>query len=232
MPIGVLTDNIMVALGGLLGGALGSRIPEHVKDELNRIFGFAALGIGITLVVKVHSLGAVVLAVILGTLLGALLRLEERVNSFFAGLNERIMKKNRPDDAYMALFSTVLVLSCCSGTGIFGSMNEALTGDSTTILCKAILDFFTVMIFATVLGKFTAIIAIPQMVILLTLFFCAKLILPVMTDIMIADFSAVGGIIELVIAFRILKLTQMKAIDVWPALFLIFPVTELWNAIF
>ena len=232
MPIGVLTDNLMVVLGGLLGGALGSRVPQRIKDGLNLVFGFCAMGIGITLVGKVSALGAVVLSVILGTLVGSALRLEERVNGFFAGLNERLLKKNRPDDAYMSMFCTLLVLSCCSGTGIFGAMNEGLTGDSTTILCKAILDFFTVLIFATVLGKFTAIIAVPQMVILLTLFFCSRLILPVMTDSLTRDFSAAGGIIELIIALRILGLTKMKAIDALPALLLVFPVSALWGMVF
>lgn len=232
MPIGVLTDNLMVILGGLLGGLLGPRISENLKKNLNQLFGFCAIGIGITLVVKVNALGAVVLSMILGTLLGSVLHLEQRVQNVFAKLNQRMLKKSRPDQEYMAQFTTLLVLSCCSGTGIFGSMNEGLSGDSTTILCKAILDFFTVLIFATVLGKFTAIIALPQMAILLTLFFCAKLIMPWMTPPLVADFSAVGGIIELVIGFRILGLSRLQAVDLLPALLLVFPVSILWQMIF
>ena len=52
MPLGVLTDNLMVALGGILGGILKSRISDKLKENLNLAFGVAALGIGITLVVK------------------------------------------------------------------------------------------------------------------------------------------------------------------------------------
>ncbi len=232
MPVGVLTDNLMVALGGLLGGILSSRISDKLKENLNQAFGFAALSIGITLVVKVNTLGPVVLSLILGVLIGATLNLEEHVQGFFAKLNERLLKKAKPGEAYMSLFTTLLVLCCCSGTGIFGSMNEALTGDSTIILCKAILDFFTVMIFATILGKFTAIIALPQMVILLTLFFCAKLIMPGMSEELIRDFSAVGGIIELIIGLRILRLSNLHAIDALPSLILIFPVFYLWRLFF
>lgn len=232
MPIGVLTDNLMVVLGGLMGGILGPRISEDLKKNLNQLFGFCAVGIGITLVVKVNALGAVVLSMIVGTLLGAVLHLGRRVQNVFAKLNQRMMKKAKPDEEYMAQFTTLLVLSCCSGTGIFGAMNEGLSGDSTTILCKAILDFFTVLIFATVLGKFTAVIALPQMVILLTLFFCSKLIMPWMTAPLVADFSAVGGIIELIIGFRILGLSRLQAVDSLPALLLVFPVSILWQMIF
>ena len=232
MPLGVLTDNLMVALGGLLGGILGSRVSDKLKENLNLAFGFVAIGIGVTLVIKVNLLGAVVLSVIFGVLIGTALNLEDHIQGFFAGLNEKILKKAKPEEAYMSRFTTLLVLCCCSGTGIFGSMNEALTGDRTIILCKAILDFFTVMIFATMLGKFTAIIALPQMAILLTLFFSAKLIMPGMSEELIRDFSAVGGIVELMIGFRILRLSKLHAIDALPSLVLIFPISYLWQLIF
>lgn len=229
MPVGVLTNSLMVFLGGLAGGLLGKKLPERIKDGLNQVFGFIALGISITLVVKVYTLGAVVLSVILGTCIGSWLRLEDRVNAFFAGVNARLLKASKPDSEYMSSFSTLLVLCCFSGTGIFGAMNEGLTGDSTIILCKGILDFFTVLIFATVLGKFTSVIALPQIAILLVLFFGAKSIMPLMTDVLTGDFSAVGGIIQLTISMRILKLSKVKAIDILPALPLVFPISILWN---
>ena len=232
MPYGVLIDNVMVALGGFLGAALGNHLSETFKDRLYQILGYATMAIGITLVIKVQTLGAVILSVILGFCIGSALRLEERVTNFFAGLNQVMMGKNRPDEEYMASFTTILVLCCCSGTGIFGSMNAALTGDHTTILCKAILDFFTVMIFATVLGRFTSVIAVPQMIILLLLFFGAKLIMPFLTDQLISDFTAVGGVIELIIAFRILKLGRVTTVDVLPGLFLVFPISLLWRLVF
>lgn len=232
MPVGVLINNALVALGGILGGMLGPRISENIKENLNQLFGFAALGIGVTLIVKVTALGAVILSLILGTWLGSALQLEIRVQALFSRLNAWLLKKAAPDAEYMSRFSTLLVLCCCGATGIFGSMNEALSGDNTTILCKAILDFFTVMIFATLLGKFTAIIALPQMAILLTVFFFARQIAPWMTAEVMGNFSATGGIIELIIGLRILKLSSMKAIDTLPSLLLIFPVSFLWQLLF
>lgn len=232
MPIGVWIDNIMVAAGGLAGGHLGKYIPERVKESLNHVFGFAATAVGITLIIHLNNLGAVVLSVILGAFLGTLLNLESRVNAFFSRLNARIVRGENLDPSCMSLFATILALSCCSGAGIFGAMNEALTGDRSAILCKAILDFFTIFIFSAKLGTFCAVIALPQAAILGTVFFCAKLIAPLMTPELSGDFSAVGGILELIIAFRIMKLTQMKALDALPSLLLIFPVFYLWKMFF
>jgi len=232
MPTGILINNVAVALGGILGGLIGQKMPKRLVDALNQIMGFVAMGIAIALVVKVHTLGAVVLSVILGTVVGTLLKLDDRIGSFFSKVNGKLFRARTEDEDYIARFSTLLVLCCASGTGVFGSISEGLSGDSTIIICKAILDFTTVLIFASSIGYSCAIIAVPQMAIFLTLFFFAREISPIMTDMLKADFSAVGGIIELVIALRILKLSKFKAIDCIPALFLVFPISYFWNMLF
>ena len=111
MPIGVLTDNAAVLLGGLLGGFLGPRMPESVKRNLNQLFGFAALGIGITLIVKVSTLGGVFLSLVLGTCLGTWLKLGERVDRFFTKLNAWMLKTTEPDEEYIGRFVPLLVLA-------------------------------------------------------------------------------------------------------------------------
>ena len=88
------------------------------------------------------------------------------------------------------------------GAAMVGLADSIMVGHySTTDLAAVNFSnalFFTVMIFATVLGKFTSVIARPLMVILMALFFGAKTLMPLMTDTLSADFSAVGGIIELI----------------------------------
>jgi len=229
MPIGILTDNLMVVLGGFAGSILGARLSEKTKLNMNQLFAFISMAIGVSLIVKVSALGAMALSLVGGFIIGNALKLEQHVNSFFSRLSIKLTKKSAPSAQYMAMFSTLLVLCCCSGTGWFGSINEGLTGDSSTILCKAILDFFTVAIFATVLGRFTALIAIPQAVIFLTLFACAKIIMPLVTVTMMQDFSAVGGVISLIIGFRILKLVEVEVINILPALLLVFPISQFWQ---
>ncbi|WP_262484744.1 undecaprenyl-diphosphate phosphatase, partial [Citrobacter braakii] len=84
-----------------------------------------------------------------------------------------------------------------SGTGIFGSMQEGMTGDPSILIAKAFLDFFTATIFATTLGVAVAVICVPMLLIQLALATCATLILPLTTPAMMADFTAVGGLLLL-----------------------------------
>lgn len=229
VPYGIIVNVLGVFLGGMLGGTIGDKIPQRVKESLTLISAFASMAIGILLTVKIHAMGAVCLALLLGTLIGELLHLEDHVKSGFSRLNVRLMGAAAPDETYMSMFLAVLVLCCTSGTGIFGALNQGMTGDSSVLLAKAILDFFTIMVFATTLGRFCAIIAIPQAIIFLLLFFCAKAIYPVMTDAMIGNFSGVGGVISVITCFRVAKIKDMRLINVLPAMLLVFPITALWD---
>lgn len=231
MPVGIITNIFAVFLGGILGGVIGNRIPERVKESLTLICGFSSLAIGIVLTMRVSTLGVVTLALIFGTVVGELLRLEDRVKNGFAALNRRMLRSSSPDDEYMSMFLAILVLCCTSGTGIFGALNQGMTGDSSVLMAKAVLDFVTVLVFASTLGKFTAVICVPQAVLFFMLFFLAKLIMPLLSDAAIGDFSAIGGVISLITAFRIIKVKDMRIINILPAMILVFPISYLWGLI-
>jgi len=124
------------------------------------------------------------------------------------------------------------VLFCASGTGIFGAMNEGMTGDYSLLMVKSFLDLFTAAIFATALGYTVATLAIPQFIIQAALFFLAVKILPLTTPMMIADFSACGGLIMVATGFRIAGIKNFAVANMLPALFLAMPISALWLRFF
>lgn len=233
MPIGLITDVLSLFIGGLLGGVIGKHIRADMKTALNNTFGFCAMAIGVRLIVKMNSLSAVVLAMVFGAIVGQLLHLEDRVNRGVKAVAPRILKNDHADEAFFAQFCAVAVLFCCSGTGWYGVLNEGFTGDTSIMVTKAILDFFTAIIFAAVLGKLVSYLAVPQLAIFIVLFSVSRLVLPLVSDTMIADFSAVGGIVELATGMRIAGVKRdTKTIDLIPAMILIFPVSALWTTLF
>lgn len=234
MPVGMITDVCSLLVGGLLGGVIGKHISEDMKTALNNIFGFCAVAIGVRLIVRMNSLSAVVLAAVLGMIIGELLHLEDRVNNGVRTAVPKLLKNSEAiDDAYVSLFCAVAVIFCCSGTGWYGILNEGFTGDSSILVTKAILDFFTALIFAAVLGRLISCIALPQLIIYIFLFAISRLVVPYVTDTMIADFSAVGGIVELATGMRIGGIKRdTKVINLIPAMIIIFPISMLWTALF
>ena len=78
MVIGPFINASAVLLGGVFGALLSQCLPERIRVSMTSIFGLASLGIGILLVVKCANLPAMVLATLLGALIGEICLLEKR----------------------------------------------------------------------------------------------------------------------------------------------------------
>lgn len=234
--IGPYVNGTAVAVGGLAGAFFGTKLPERLKTAMPQTFGLASLALGVSMIVKVKYLPAVILALILGALIGEMCKLEKVIGHFGTktkGLVERVFppREGLTQEEFIEKFVAILVLFCASGTGIFGAMNEGMTGDPQILMVKSILDFFTSGIFATALGYAVAIISVPQLMIQLTLAACAAYIMPLTTPAMMGDFSAVGGMIMLATGFRICGVKPFPVANMLPALVLAMPLSYLWSQI-
>lgn len=234
MPIGVIINTIAIFLGGIAGALLGDKLPEKYKEQLNLIFGLCSMGMGISSIVLMKYMPAVVFALIIGTIVGVVLKLGDKVYELCSKLQKvmiRIVPKketNMSETEFLATLITVIVLFCSSGMGIYGSLSEGMTGDSSLLITKSILDFFTAAIFACNLGYIVSLISVPQFVIFTTLFLTASFIVPLTTPDMIADFKACGGFLMVAAGFRILKLKMFPVVDMIPAMILVMPFSWFW----
>ena len=234
MPIGVIINTIAIFLGGIAGALLGDKLPEKYKEQLNLIFGLCSMGMGISSIVLMKYMPAVVFALIIGTIVGFVFKLGDKVYELCSKLQKvmiRIVPKketNMSETEFLATLITVIVLFCSSGMGIYGSLSEGMTGDSSLLITKSILDFFTAAIFACNLGYIVSLIAVPQFVIFTTLFLSACFIVPLTTPDMIADFKACGGFLMVAAGFRILKLKMFPVVDMIPAMILVMPFSWFW----
>lgn len=225
MPLGIIINVTAVVLGALAGSLIKNRMPESLREGLTMISGVASMGMGISTIVLMENMPAVVFSLILGTAIGILIHFGDLIAAG-AGPMQKMM--GMTDEKNAQLLVTVIVLFCASGTGIYGSLVSGMNGDHTILIAKSILDFFTAMIFACTLGRAVALIAVPQAVIMLVLFMLAGVIVPLTNPTMINDFKACGGFIMLATGFRILQLKQFPTADMIPAMILVMPLSWLW----
>lgn len=234
MPIGVIINTVAIFLGGIAGALLGNKLPEKYKEQLNLIFGLCSMGMDISSIVLMKYMPAVVFALIIGTIVGLVFKLGDKVYELCSKLQKvmiRIVPKketNMSETEFLATLITVIVLFCSSGMGIYGSLSEGMTGDSSLLITKSILDFFTAAIFACNLGYIVSLIAVPQFAIFTALFLSASFIVPLTTPDMIADFKACGGFLMVAAGFRILKLKMFPVVDMIPAMILVMPFSWFW----
>jgi len=237
VPVGPYVNGAAVAIGGLAGAFIGTKLPERLRTAMPQTFGLASMGLGISMIIKLQHLPAVILALIVGAIIGEMFHLERKVGEIGSkakGLIEKVFpaREGLSQEEFIEKFVAVLVLFCASGTGIFGAMNEGMTGSPDILYVKSILDFFTSGIFATALGFAVAAVCLPQVAIQILLMFCATWIMPMTNAGMIADFSATGGLIMLATGFRIAGVKPFPVANMLPALFLAMPFSRLWTTFF
>ncbi|EAB8439002.1 DUF554 domain-containing protein, partial [Salmonella enterica subsp. enterica serovar Bardo] len=192
------------------------------------------LGIGILLVMKCANLPVMVLATLVGALIGEFCLLEKGINGAVAKIQQLFIAsgKKPTHDSFIQSYVAIIVLFCASGTGIFGAMHEGMTGDPNILIAKSFLDFFTAIIFACSLGIAVSAICAPMLIIQLTLAACATLILPLTTPAMMGDFSAVGGLLLVATGLRVCGIKMFPVVNMLPALLLAMPISAAWAMFF
>ena len=235
MPIGVITNVLSVALGGIVGTLFGGKLSTRFKENLTLIFSVCALGMGVSSIMLMKNMPAVILAVVVGTAVGLAFHIGDWITKGGQMLQKPIskiftnQKSEYSQEEFFSMVVTVIVLFCTSGTGIYGCIDSGMTGDHTILISKSILDFFTALIFACNLGAVVSVIAIPQLFIFLALYLAAGLIYPMTTPDMIADFKACGGFLLLATGFRMMKVKEFPIADMIPAMILVMPVSWIWS---
>lgn len=229
MPVGMLTCCAGVFAGGLLGSLLRRWIGGDMRALLPRLFGLTAICNGMLSVCKAAQMPIVTLAVILGGWLGHALHLERGAAR---GLDAALRRIPRPEGFDMEQYVTVTAVLCASGFGLYAVMVESFSGDRAQISSKAMLDFFSAIVFGSSLGSSVSLIALPQLGSFTLVFLLARVLMPLMDAAMTANFIACGGALTIAAGMRMAGIRDYPLIDLLPALALVLPLTPLLAGVF
>lgn len=236
MPLGIILNTMSIVFGGILGTWAGGRLSDNFKENMNMIFGCCSMAMGISSIVLMENMPAVIFSVVIGTAAGLAVQLGEKINNGGRMMQRFIFRfvrrsgKDASTEETDSMLITAIVLFCASGTGIYGAIVSGITGDHSILTAKSILDLFTAIIFACSLGIIVSLIAVPQFLIFTALFLCAGFIFPLTTTEMINDFKACGGILMLATGFRMIKVKMFPTADMIPAMVLVMPVSWIWTS--
>ena len=217
--IGPIINSTSTLIGGIVGGLIGDRLSEKFRTALPLTFGAASMGMGITVIIKLHALPVVVASLLFGA---------SKLRFIIDKIAPQKSGSTLSQEEYLDKFVGILVLFVASGTGIFGAMQEGITGDISILLTKSFLDILTAGIFATLLGLSVATIAIPQFIVQMILLFIGQSIMPMLTPEMVADFSGLGGFIMFVTGLRICGIKSFPVANLLPGLIIVMPLSWLW----
>lgn len=223
MPGIILVDMAGIAAGTAIGCLLRKRVSPALRESMDLALAVISAAIGIQLVGRAVHMAAAVLALLSGGMLGHVLKIDGRLSR----LSSRLPGAMGGEAAQTLLMA--FTLYCVSTTGMIGALTLGFEGDTSVLATKAIMDFVASVFFAASSGWVLALISIPVGVVLLIFYQVSGVLMPHLTQEMIGDFSACGGLIQLLNALRITKLKNPPVADYIPALVLVFFFSMLWG---
>jgi hypothetical protein len=225
---GTLINVITVLIGGILGTFMGSRLPERVRETIMHGLGLLTLVIGIQLSFETDNILIVLGSLLLGGILGELLRIEKRLNQLGRWLELRTTKSGAPGPAetsdpagtsrFSHAFLTASLVFCVGPMTILGSIQDGLTGDYTLLAVKSTLDGFAALAFASTLGQGVVFSALTVFVYQGALTLGAGWASVWLTDPMIAEMTATGGVLMLALGLGLLEIKRIRAGNLLPAI--------------
>ena len=223
VPIGTITNIATVLAGTVIGALAGKRFPEHVRGTVLATLGLATAAIGFREILPTDEFPLVLGAVLLGAVLGELMRIEAGLHRLGDALQRRFVgsvDEGAPSESRFAEGFVVASLVFCVGPlTIVGSIQDGL-GDAELLLVKSALDGFASIAFAAVYGWGVALSALTVAVIQGGIALGASTLDGVLTDPMLDALGAAGGILLLGISLRLLDLKQVRVANMLPAVVL------------
>ncbi len=214
-PLGPLVNAAAVIAGGLIGLALGARLPERMRTIVFQGLGLCTMVIGMQMTFKTASPVMLIFSILLGGLCGEAIRLEER----FMRLSDSLKGRLRSDNP---LFTEGLVnaavLFCIGAMSFLGSFDEGLRGDRTLVYSKSVMDGFSAIALASAYGSGVPLAAVPLLLYQGLLVLFAGLIQPWIGPAALNEITALGGLMVIGIGLNLLNLTQIRLTNLLPAL--------------
>ena len=237
--LGTIVNTAAVVLGGVLGMLMKNGIAKRFEKILMQGLGLSTVFIGISGVLKhmlvmdggsisVQGTMLLIFSLVIGCLLGEWINLEAKMEIIGEKIKNLARIKN--DNRFVDGFVTTSLIICVGAMAIVGAMEDGLTGDSSTLIAKSLLDFVLVAVMTAAYGVGSAFSAIPIFVYQGAITLIAALFGTVISDGLIAELSFVGNALIFCVGVNLVREKTFRVANMLPAL-LIPVIVELWRVI-
>lgn len=218
--IGTVVNVITVVAGTVAGVLLGSRLPERLRVAVLQAVGLITLVIGTDEALATRNVVFPLVSLILGAAIGEALRIEDRIEGLGHRIRRRFERRPDQDSRFVEGFVAASLLFCVGPLTILGSIRDGLGGadHAQLLLVKSALDGVVSVAFASVLGWGVGFSALTIVAVQGTLTLAAGVADRLLTDRMVVEMSATGGIMVIGIGLRLLELRKVPVASFLPAL--------------
>lgn len=215
--LGNFVNALAIIFGSIIGMFFKGKISERFSDSIIKSIALGVLLVGILNALEVENMILVLISLALGTLIGEYIHIEKKLENLGELLENKIKKS---DSTIARSFVTATLLYCVGSMAIVGSLESGLIGNHHTLFAKSIIDGITAIIFTSSIGVGVIFSAFPVFLYQGAIVLAASFLKPLLIESVIANMSAVGGLLIVGLALNMLDYKKIKVGNMLPAIFI------------
>jgi uncharacterized membrane protein YqgA involved in biofilm formation len=226
--LGTLVNMAAIILGSAIGIILQGGLKKRFQTTVMNALGLAVMFIGISgalqglFVVegsglKTANMMLMIISLALGAFLGEAIDVEARLDRMGEWIKAILKVKGEKGQSFVEGFVSSSLLFCIGAMAIIGSLQDGLSGDTSTLYAKAIIDGIVAIFFASTLGIGVFFSIIPLGIYQGVITLSAKYIEPYLSEQLIANISFIGSILIFGIGINMIFGKKIKCGNLLPA---------------
>lgn len=215
--LGTIVNSLAIIVGGLVGFFFKNIIPQKLSDSLLKASAMAVLAVGIKLSMQGDNLSLLIIAIILGTFIGELINIEDKLDNLGMILESKF--KNKESNITQGFVSCTLVY-CVGSMAIVGSIQSGLTGNHQILFSKALLDGIISITMAATMGIGVVFSSISVFIYQGSITILAQFLQSILSDVVVSEMTSIGGVMIMAIGLNFLEIKRIKVGNMIPAVFI------------
>jgi uncharacterized membrane protein YqgA involved in biofilm formation len=232
---GTLLNSFTVLLGSSVGLLIGHRLPPRIQESVMTGLGLVTLVVGFSNANETGNIILPLLSLVIGAIVGELLRLDVRLEGFAGWVQSRVQGEASDAAAsdrrarFIQGFVTSSLVFCVGPLTFVGSIQDGMGLNSgfEQLAIKSTLDLFSSMAFAASLGIGVLFSVFTVLSVQGGLALLGALAGQFMTDPMINEMTAVGGLILIGLGLVLLDIKKPRMVNFLPGLLIAPLLVEL-----
>ncbi|MBF4695004.1 DUF554 domain-containing protein [Fusibacter ferrireducens] len=216
--LGTVVNTIAIVAGGLVGVLLKGGLPEKISQSIMQGMGLCIILIGMSGALSGTSyIMEIIFFVVIGTAVGEVIDIEKRLER----LGDHLQSKYASEGSTFSKgFVTASLLYCVGAMAIMGALESGLNGNHEILFAKSILDGIISIIFASTLGVGVIFSAVTVFIYEGTITLAAGGLKQLLTDPVVTQMSATGGLLILGLGISMLGNIKLKIGNMLPSVLL------------
>ncbi len=218
--IGTLINVVAILAGSLIGCLMRKGLPTRIKDTVTQGLGLSVILIGALGAIKTQDTMCIIASIVVGGLVGSGLNIEKGLDTLGVKAQNAFVPSGNTQSTFAKGFVSATLIFCVGAMAIVGALDSGLRGDHSTLMAKAALDGVMSVILASTLGPGVALSALAVLVYQGAIALLAQWVSPLLTDAVVLEMSAVGGLLIIGIGLNMLFEKHLQVGNLLPAIFI------------